>query len=105
MHEPVAKLYNHLSHAENARKELLSSGFAADSVHLESIQSEAGPVSGNFAVGNGDPDGTNPGTVYERNFADPEQPANILLTVEAGDGGLAARASDIMLRHGGHDIP
>lgn len=105
MHGPVAKIYNQLSHAENARNELLSSGFSADSVHLESIQSEAGPTAGNFAVGNGDPDGDNPGTVYERNFDDPLQPSNILLTVDAGDDGLASRASDIMLRHGGHDIP
>jgi hypothetical protein len=56
-----------LEHAEAARTAVLSFGVSADAVQLQVLQDEAGPVEGNFVVGNGRaaPDSS----AYEANFA------------------------------------
>jgi hypothetical protein len=111
MANTLVRTYDNISHADNVRKELLASGFPPSSVHLASKEDEAGPVKGNFAVGNGDSDkGIVRGLVelltgrdeddYQRNFSDGEQRGTCLLTVDANDDEQLARASDILNRSG-----
>ena len=42
-----------LERAEAARSAVLSLGVSSDAVQLQVLQDEAGPVEGNFLVGNG----------------------------------------------------
>ena len=52
MSHTLIKVYDDFSAAQNAREQLLASGFSSSSVHLSSRDDEAGPVEGNFTVGN-----------------------------------------------------
>lgn len=115
MSTPLVRVYDKLSNAEAARRQLLAAGFSAPDVHLASTQDEAGPVKGNFTVGNGGPAdkglsgllGSSVGTgddVYRDDYQHPEQVGTFLLTVEAGDDQQRRRASDIMEQHGAINI-
>ncbi len=115
MANTLVRAYDSLSHADNVRKELLASGFPSSSVHLASKEDEAGPVQGNFTVGNADSDkGVVRGLVelltggeddsYRDNYSDVEQRGTCLLTVDANDDEQLARASDILNRSGAKKI-
>lgn len=99
MANTLLRVYEEFSAAQHAREALLSSGFPASSVHLTSRDDEAGPVSGNFTVGNAESDRNAYGDVYTSKFADVVQRGVYLLEVEPGNDEERARASDIMGRY------
>lgn len=117
MSNTLIRIYDDLSVAQNAREQLLASGFPSSSVHLSSRDDEAGPVEGNFTVGNkdrdtsgatglfrsllgGHDDPTGSDDVYTRKFANVVQRGMYMLTVDASNENEAARASDIMNQYG-----
>jgi hypothetical protein len=117
MPNTLIKVYDDFSVAQNARDQLLASGFPSSSVHLSARDDEAGPVEGNFTVGNKDlgPEGIgglfrsmfgssdDPGKSndpYTRDFSNVVQRGIYILTVDANNDDESARASDIMDRFG-----
>ena len=50
----LIRIFDHLPDAERARNRLLADGFPAHAVQLDAGDDEAGPVQGNFTVGNRD---------------------------------------------------
>ncbi|MDB5762471.1 MAG: hypothetical protein JWQ21_1466 [Herminiimonas sp.] len=116
MANTLVRVYDRFSDAENARNALLSVGFPPSSVHLSSTEDEAGPVEGNFTVGNKDA-GTAGGIsgffrslrggddqTYERDYSRTVQRASYLMTVDADDDDQAALACHIMNRFGAIDV-
>lgn len=115
MSHTLIKVYDDFSAAQSAREQLLASGFSSSSVHLSARDDEAGPVEGNFTVGNKDRDTKGAGglfrsllgghddptasdDVYTRKFENVVQRGMYMLTVDATDDNEAARASDIINR-------
>ena len=107
--------YDTLFDAESAQQQLLAAGFASENIHLAVKEDEAGPVQGNFTVGNGtsdysakldptEPAGVNNDETYERDFRDAVQRGTYLLTVDADDDTARKRASEILQRYGGIDL-
>lgn len=105
----LVSIYDRLPAADKARSELLASGFDIDSVHLTAQEDEAGALKSNFTVGNPDrslrnnrnkfgPDEDN--QTYARGYANPQQHAGILLTVDTKNEQQSQRASDILHRCG-----
>lgn len=98
----VLRMYDTLDHASMARAALLAAGFDADRVEIEPINSEAGPVAGNFTVGNGsdqsDHSGIGDSGDYQDNFRSVRQGAIIKLTVAVEDDAGHARANDVLDR-------
>jgi hypothetical protein len=113
MSNTLVKIYDDFSAAQNARDQLLASGFPPSSVQLSARDDEAGPVEGNFTVGNGrDQGGQTSGWFgpkdgssdpYTRDFANVVQRGIYMLTVDASDDDESARANDIMNRAGPGD--
>jgi hypothetical protein len=115
----VVRIYDNFSAAEEARTELLRSGFDQDCVQLTTRVDEAGPVQGNFVLpakdrgrgeekrflgglfsGSGKPDSR-----AERNYrAEVIHRGAYLLTVDASDDTQYDRAAGIMHRYGAVDI-
>src|SRR4051812_42281856 len=52
----LVRTFDSFAAAENARNELLHSGFPAPDVHLDPADDEAGPVQGNFILDSSDTD-------------------------------------------------
>jgi hypothetical protein len=107
--------YDTLFDAESAQQQLLASGFSSENIHLTVKEDDAGPVQGNFTVGNatsdnsaeldpGEPSGVHNDEVYERDFKDAVQRGTYLLTVDADDDTERQRASEILQRYGGVDL-
>lgn len=103
MHNPIVRTFIHLSSAQQARAELLSAGFPEDDVDLQVRIDEAGPVQGNFTVGD-DPTVTGK-TAYSHTYAPVAQDdvRDCMITVNAADPAQAERAAAILERHGAHD--
>lgn len=111
----LIRVYNDLSRAENARRELLKSGIEPSHVELTSKEDEAGPVQGNFATGN-DESGENAflrrfGSVvggeeqtYERDYRDAIQRGKVMLAVQADNDEECELASGILKHFGGIDF-
>ncbi len=99
MANTLLRVYDEFSAAQHARDALLSSGFPPHTVHLTSRDDEAGPVSGNFTVGNAKVGSNASGDVYKHKFADVVQRGVYLLEVEPDNDDERARASDIMGRY------
>lgn len=117
MPNTLIKVFDEFSAAQNAREQLLASGFSPASVHLIAREDEAGPVEGNFYVGNKDDD--NHGIVdtlrsmfggsddrksndrYTRDFKNVVHRGLYTLTVDASSDDESSRASDIMDRFSG----
>jgi hypothetical protein len=107
--------YDTLFDAESAQQQLLASGFSSENIHLTVKEDEAGPVQGNFTVGNGthddsaeldpgEPPGVHNNEIYERDFKDVVQRGTYLLTVDADDDTQRQRAREILHRYGGVDL-
>lgn len=105
----LISIYDHLATADQAREELLASGFPADCIHLDARETEAGPAKGNFTVGDAGRDrekkrgmvfSSNNDEVYNRDYANAEYRAEIMLTVDAQDDKQSQKAADILHRHG-----
>jgi hypothetical protein len=118
MTTPLVRVYSDLASAEQARAQLLASGFLPDHVQLSVRDDEAGPVEGNFAVGNGggaernrrdissllDPSARFNNDIYEDDYQAPVQRGSYVLMVDATDDAAQRQASDIMDRFGATDI-
>lgn len=119
----VVRIYDDFRAAEQARAELLRSGFGESSVHLTTREDEAGPVRGNFVLpgkdrapddekgffGNlfsGGRDARAGGNSRARQNRREQiaQHGIYLLTVDAGDDTQYDRAADIMNRYGAFDV-
>ncbi len=111
----LTRIFDQFSDAEDARGELLASGFAAYQIELSASDDEAGPVEGNFTVGNA-ATATGPiermlkwlsgadKHIYSRNDAKTAFRGVCRLHVDAQDAQQLARAADIMRRFGGVDV-
>ena len=74
----LLRSFDSFEHAEAARTALLAAGVAPGTIRVEVLQDEAGPVEGNFLVGNGRPTagadsliapGGGPDAPYEHNLS------------------------------------
>lgn len=106
----VVRIYDKLSIAEQARDQLLSSGFSSDRIHLSSNQDEAGPMENNFILDEKDTGGGPMhrffGTEERADAYDNANPvwrSSYLLTVDTDDDEQLELASDIMERIGATD--
>lgn len=114
MANTLVSVYDRFDDAEKARNELLHCGFTPTCINLSSNQDEAGPVEGNFTVGDhlphqGGIKGMFRGLIgedlsYENNYASVVQRGNYVLTVDIDDESQANQASDILQRCGARDI-
>lgn len=110
MSTPLLRSFDRLENATAARNELVAAGFPPSAIQVRAMQDEAGPVQGNFAVGNGrtdirpaesdfvSPDSPDP---YELNLAHPASRGENLLVVEAADEAQRQQAVTILDRFGG----
>lgn len=98
----VLRMYDTLAHAELAREALLAAGYSMDQVEIEAMNSEAGPVQGNFAVGNASDRSNHSGIGdsgdYRDNFKAIHQGAIIKLTVAVEDDSRHIQATEILDR-------
>jgi len=97
----IVRLFDQYDHAQRARDALLAEGFPADGVSMSIANDEAGPMEGNFAVGNLPVESEE--HTYDRNYAKPTMPEQCMVTVQAPDEQVAARAATIMARFGARD--
>ena len=101
MHTYVFRLFDSYALAEQARNALLADGFARDGVELTVQEDEAGPVRGNFIVGDHTGRTGEEDPVYRRNFAPSRQEIRCLITVAVDDPILADQAAFILQAYGG----
>jgi hypothetical protein len=98
----VLRMYDTLDHAEMARNALLAAGYDADQVEIEAMNSEAGPVAGNFTVGNSsdhsDHSGIGDSGDYGDNFKGVSHGAIIKLTVAVESDASHAQANEVLDR-------
>jgi hypothetical protein len=110
----LPRIFEKLQDAENAREALMAEGFLRDRIQLTSRQDEAGPVEGNFVVGNSKQDtvehtefsntlGGEGDNTYRHNFARTVERGMYMLVVEAEET-ECARAAEIMKLHGATDV-
>ena len=102
MSDFVLRMYDTLPHAELARDALLAAGFGTEQVQIEAMNSEAGPVQGNFTVGDrsdrSDHSGIGDSGDYGESFGTVRQGAIIKLTVMVESDARHAQAMDILDR-------
>jgi hypothetical protein len=102
MTEFALRMYDTLDHAETARKALLAAGYDKDQVQIEAMNSEAGPVAGNFTVGNSsdhsDHSGIGDSGDYNDNFRGVSHGAIIKLTVAVESESSLAQVNDVLDR-------
>ena len=114
MPQALIRTFEHYADAQQAREALLADGFDGR-VEFSVRDDEAGPVEGNFAVGNGrttpagDPNVREPLTragddLYHHNFHHVEHRGLHLLVVQAETGDEQQRACAILDRYGAIDI-
>jgi hypothetical protein len=103
MENVIVRTFVHQAAAEEARRELLAAGIAADDVEVTVRIDETGPVQGNFSVG--DSPAVTGKTAYSHTFAPVAQDdvRDCQITVNAADAALAARAAAILDRLGALD--
>lgn len=87
--------------ARSARDRLVAGGLPASAVEVRSLEDEAGPVEGNFAIGNGRA-ARGSLDAYALNFAGASHGTN-LLVVETADDAQRARAESMLDGLGGTD--
>ena len=103
MLQPIIRTFKQVTAAEQARAELLAAGIAADDVAIDVRIDEAGPVQGNFTVG--DSPAVTGKTAYSHTYAPVAQDdvRDCQVTVNAADAALARRAAEILEHFGGLD--
>jgi hypothetical protein len=98
MEKPLIYVFDDLSTADRAREELLSCGFDRTGVELTVREDEAGPVQGNFTVG--DPPSVTGGTDYKDTYANPTQRGTCMLMITPVDPTQTEYALKLMARYG-----
>jgi hypothetical protein len=103
MENVIVRTFIHAAAAEQARTELLAAGIPADGVEVTVLTGEAGPVQGNFTVG--DAPEIKGKTAYTHTFAPTAQDdvRDCQITVTAGDAAQAERAAAILDKLGALD--
>ena len=109
----VLRSFESFEAAEAVRAELISAGLSADAVSIDVREDEAGPVEGNFMVGNGRglpidgpvvaPD-VAPETPYETNFSKVVTRGVYLLIVERVPPSLSAEVAALLAKSPGVDL-
>jgi hypothetical protein len=98
--EPLVRSFSTLDEATAAVEALAAAGLSRDMVQLIVREDEAGPVSGNFLIGNGRTShGRAPAAVrtglevpYDENFREPSYRGGFLVAVHGLEPAQAARA-------------
>lgn len=102
MEHAVVRIFDVFEGAQQAREALLAGGFDPDEITVSVANDEAGPVEGNFTVGNSPIESD--GHTYDRNYATTNQTAQCLVTVAAADAARAGHAHDILARFGARRV-
>jgi hypothetical protein len=97
MEQPLVYVFDDFDTAERIYEEFLSNGFDPKGVELTVRDDEAGPVKGNFTVGDAIPDDLKE---YDDAFAHPRQRGHVILTVTPVDPNQAQFAIALMARYG-----
>ncbi|RZI54314.1 MAG: hypothetical protein EOP12_03575 [Pseudomonas sp.] len=92
-----------LERAEAARIAVLSFGVSPDAVQLQVLQDEAGPVKGNFLVGNGRESRVDT-SAYEANFANPVARGSCLLLLITIPEDQRSKVEAALKEFGGADV-
>lgn len=103
----LIRVFDEYADAQGARDALLGAGFGGEAVRLSVRDDEAGPVEGNFTVGNATQAPHGMGAqhhTYARNYEKIAQRGHCMLLLDAPDPARAAQAAAIMERFGGRDI-
>lgn len=118
MPSTLVTTYDLFSNADHARTALIEAGFEPSKLHLNVNNDEAGPVEGNFTVGNPSPtDKENNGGIsgffkslvgiektgdedYQETYQNVVQRAAYVLIIEADNEQESQYASDVAHRHG-----
>ncbi len=90
----IVRIFDGYEAAQQARQALLAQGFDADAVQLRIANDEAGPVEGNFTVGNTPTE--SPHHRYDNNYAQVRQASQCVMTVAAPDAASGKAAADIL---------
>jgi hypothetical protein len=109
--EPLLRSFSTLDEMMAARQALLDAGVPAERIETRVIEDEAGPVEGNFLVGNGrtthggPPDGVlaGPEVPYEPNFSRIVTRGGHLLLVHAIGAAQREQAMEVLGNHPGVD--
>ena len=101
MTNAIVRVFDGYDNAQQARAALLADGFDEAAVSLTINNDEAGPVEGNFYVGNTPTESQH--HRYDNNYANIEQRSQCLLTVHAPNLALKARAEGILAGFGARD--
>lgn len=99
MPNKLIRIFDEYADAEGARDALLQAGYDKEAVRVSVRDDEAGPVEGNFAVGNGGGEQS-----YARDYEKPAQRGTVMVEVHAADTSAAAAAASLLERFGGRDI-
>ncbi len=98
----IVRIFEGVEQAEKARQALLAEGFDRDAVQLSIANDEAGPVEGNFTVGNTPPESQH--HRYDNNYARVRHAAQCVMTVAAPNPAAAAGAAAILGRFGARAV-
>jgi hypothetical protein len=103
MENVIVRTFKQHTAAEQARQELLDAGISPDDVEVTVRADEAGPVQGNFTVG--DSPAVTGKTAYTHTYAPVAQDdvRDCQITVNAGDTAQAERVAAILDRLGALD--
>jgi hypothetical protein len=105
MAQELLRIFDALDAAERARDVLLAAGFAPEAVQLQVRDDEAGPVAGNFTVGNNSVQGEKPDNhIYADNYKATSRVGDCMLIVHAPGAAQAARADALLAACGGRNI-
>ena len=114
MSNEIVKVFDRYEDADHARSALLAYGLDTVQVRLQSNEDEAGPVEGNFLVGNGRRSGRGAGVSrsgaehgdlpYERNFGRPELRGLHLLLVDVPVDEQRRAAEEILEGFGARNV-
>jgi hypothetical protein len=103
MENPLIYIFDNFDAAERAREELIEFGFAAPAVNLEVRDDEAGPVQGNFTVG--DNPAVAGGEAYKHSFANTTHRGLCMLTVAPANASQRDYAVGLLARYGLREGP
>jgi hypothetical protein len=98
MENQLIYIFDEFDAAERARQELIKFGFDAAGVHLEVRDDEAGPVQGNFTVGD-NPEAAG-GADYKKTFANPTHRGLCMLTITPSSPMQSDYAVALLARYG-----
>jgi hypothetical protein len=103
MEKPLIYVFDDFATAERVREEMLSYGFDPAGVQLTAAEDEAGPVKGNFTVG--DYTTVKGGCDYKDSFANPTQRGCLTLTILPVDPTQTEYAIKLLARYGICEAP